>query len=151
MIIDHIINRAYYEENNPDFTLAFDFIQRVMREGAALGRYELDGSRVFAMVRDYEGKESGKTFEGHKNYLDIQFILSGKEYMEAAAPTACAVETEYDPQKDIAFYTCHGNRVTMTLGAGEFALFYPEDLHMPGLRTAEGGTIRKIVVKIRLS
>ena len=151
MIIDHIQNRKYYEAVNPDFTLAFDFIERVMREGAELGRYELDGSRVYAMVQEYEGKESGKIFEGHKNYLDIQFILSGKEYMEAASPSACMVETEYNAQKDIAFYTCHGGKVTMTLGAGEFALFYPEDLHMPGLRTSEGGMIRKIVVKIRLS
>ena len=151
MIIDHIHNRKYYEAMNPDFTLAFDFIEQVVSEGAELGRYELDGSRVYAMVQEYEGKECGEILEGHRNYLDIQFILSGKEYMEAASPSACLVETEYNPQKDIAFYTCHGNKVTMMLGAGEFALFYPEDLHMPGLRSPEGGVIRKIVVKIRLS
>lgn len=151
MIIDHIQNRAYYEKSGSDFTLAFDFIEQVMREGGELGRYELDGNRVYAMVQEYEGKEDGGIFEGHRNYLDIQFILSGKEYMEAASPSSCAVQAEYNPEKDIAFYTCCGNKVTMELGAGEFALFYPQDLHKPGIRCAEGGCIRKIVVKIRLS
>ncbi len=151
MIIDHITNRACYEAMNPQFSLAFDFIERVMERGAETGRYELDGDRVYAMVQEYEGKEDHPVFEGHRKYLDIQFILSGRERMEAAAADACAIDTEYREDKDIAFFTCHGDKVTMELGAGELAIFYPQDLHKPGIRCAEGGVIRKIVVKIRLS
>ena len=91
MIIDRIQNRAYYEGMHPDFSLAFDWIERAMREEPPTGRYALDGDRVYAMVQEYEGKEDHEIFEGHRRYLDIQFILSGRESMEAATPAACDV------------------------------------------------------------
>ena len=123
MIIDRIQNRAYYEGMHPDFSLAFDWIERAMREEPPTGRYALDGDRVYAMVQEYEGKEDHEIFEGHRRYLDIQFILSGRESMEAATPAACDVATEYREDKDVAFFTCHGEKVTMTLGADFFAIF----------------------------
>ena len=149
MIIDRIENRACYERMHPKFTLAFDFIERVIREGAEVGRYELDGSDVYAMVQKYKGKEDHDLFEGHEKYIDIQFVLLGREYVEVAFPAACDLHTEYSDEKDIAFYTCHGNKVTMIWEKGDFGIFYPHDLHKPGIGCGDGGLIRKILVKIR--
>ena len=151
MIIDHIRNRKFYENVHPKFSLAFDFIEDVMRNGAEVGRYELDGSDVYAMVQEYVGKEDHPLFEGHRKYIDIQFVLSGLEYVEVAAPSACALETPYAEDKDIEFFTCHGSKVTMVWGEGDLGIFYPQDLHKPAIGCDEGGLIRKILVKIRIS
>ena len=102
MIFDSIKNRALYEKMNPKFTVAFDFIEKVMKEGAEVGKYELCGSDVFAMVQEYEPKEDSGVFEAHKNYIDIQFILSGKEYMECAKEENCEVTDAYEESRDAA-------------------------------------------------
>ena len=150
MIIDRIENRAYYEQMNPNFSIAFDFIENVLRNGAEVGRYDLNGSQAYAIVQEYVGKEDHDLFEGHQNYIDIQFICSGKEAVEVAFPAACELHTEYSAEKDIAFYTCHGNKVTMIWESGDFGIFYPHDLHKPAIACGDGGLIRKVLVKIRV-
>ena len=150
MIFDSIKNRALYENNNPNFALAFDFIEKVMREGAEVGKYEICGSDVFAMVQEYEPKEDSGVFEAHKRYIDIQFILSGKEYMECAKPENCELTAAYDEARDIAFYTCGGYRQTLNCEESDFAVFYPHDIHKPGVKLTDGEKVRKIVVKVRV-
>ena len=149
MIFDSIKNRAVYEKINPNFTLAFDFIEKVMREGAEVGKYEISGSDVFAMVQEYEPKEDSGVFEAHKKYIDIQFILSGKEHMECAKPENCAVTDPYEDSRDAALYSCDGYRASLDCEAGDFAVFFPHDIHKPGVKLTDGEKVRKIVVKVR--
>ena len=151
MVFDNIKNRAIYEKMNDRFTLAFDFIEKVTREGAEIGRYELSGKDVFAMVQEYQPKENSGTFESHKNYIDIQYILSGKEYMECANQENCEMLTPYDSEKDIAIYTCGGYRQRLECEDGDFAIFYPDDVHNPGVKLFESRVVRKIVVKIKVN
>lgn len=150
MIFDNIKNRCIYEKLDHKFTVAFDFIEKVTREGAELGRYELCGKDVFAMVQEYEPKENGGVFEAHRNYIDIQYILDGKEYMECAKEDNCVIKEDYDPSRDIAFYSCRGSRAAIECEAGDFAVFYPHDLHNPGVKISDTGTVKKIVVKVRV-
>ena len=59
----------------------------------------------------------------------------------------------YDDGKDIAFYrAAEGNSVTVTLEPGKFAVFFPEEGHMPGLSCAGAGReVVKVVVKIAVT
>ena len=150
MIFDNIKNRELYAKIDPKFTVAFDFIEKVTREGADIGRYELCGKDVFAMVQEYEPKEDSGVFEAHKNYIDIQYILSGKEYMECAKEENCEVKEAYDESRDAAFYTCEGYRQSLDCEEGDFAIFYPHDIHKPGVKLWESGKVKKIVVKVRV-
>ncbi len=150
MIFDNIKNRAIYDKIDPKFVLAFDFIEKVTREGADIGKYELCGKDVFAMVQEYEPKEDSGVFEAHKNYIDIQYILSGKEYMECAKEENCKLTEAYDASRDVAFYSCDGCRERLDCEAGDFAIFYPHDVHKPGVKLVDGEKVRKIVVKVRV-
>lgn len=150
MIFDNIKNRALYEGMNERFAVAFNFIEKVTREGAELGKYELCGSDVFAMVQEYEPKEDSGVFEAHKKYIDIQYILSGKEYMECAKEENCTLKDAYIEARDIAFYSCNGHHVSLDCEDGDFAIFFPHDIHKPGVKLAEGEKVRKIVVKVRV-
>ena len=150
MIFDNIKNRALYERINDRFALAFDFIEKVTKEGAELGRYELLGKELYAMVQEYEPNADSGIFEAHKNYIDIQYILSGKEYMECAKEENCEIKEAYDASRDIALYTCEGYRSSLDCEEGDFAIFFPHDIHKPGVKLWESGKVRKIVVKVRV-
>ena len=61
-------------------------------------------------------------------------------------PTARLQAGDYIPEKDITWLIGSGDFVT--LAAGQFAIVWPGDAHMPGLDAGVPGTVRKIVVKI---
>jgi YhcH/YjgK/YiaL family protein len=83
-----------------------------------------------------------------KNYIDIQYIVSGRETF-GWKPKMEFPEQLYNPEKDCALFT-EEDYGTFTLGAGEFAIFYPTDAHAPKMKNAGGGKIEKIVVKVRV-
>ena len=56
---------------------------------------------------------------------------------------------EYNAEKDLQFFGGADRAVTMTFRDGDFALFFPQDVHMPGLKNEEtNGEILKLVFKI---
>jgi len=117
------------------------------------GRHALDGEAVFAIVDAYDSRPLESCFwEAHRNYIDVQYIVSGVEAMDVA-PIEFAVESKpYDPGKDFAVFTvsdAHASRLVVT--PGQFVIFFPTDVHRPCV--APNGIIapvRKIVVKVRV-
>lgn len=64
----------------------------------------------------------------------------GKEGLQPDKP--------YDTEKDFCLYGEVPGETLIRLAPGMFAVFFPEDIHRPGLCESAPGTIRKIVVKI---
>lgn len=152
MIFDSIKNRRIYEALSPDFTVAFDFIERASREGLATGTYELDGKRIYAMVQEYETKQPSEArLEAHRKYLDIQYIDKGRERMDLTLLAKATVSEPYDEARDVAFFADAPIPVSAVLTDGEFGIFYPCDVHKPSLSAEDGRTrVRKILVKIEV-
>ena len=152
MIFDSIKNRRIYEALSPDFTVAFDFIERASREGLPTGTYELDGRRIYAMVQEYETKKPSEAkLEAHRRYLDIQFIDKGRERMDLAPLSKVTVTEPYDDGRDVAFFADIRVPVSAVLTDGEFGIFYPCDVHKPSLSAEDGRDfVRKILVKMEL-
>ena len=95
MIIDNLKNSRLYCGVNPGFETAFKFLEKAMTEDLPTGRYELDGDRVYAMVQAYDTKPSeAGVYEGHENYIDVQFIISGVECIEFMDISKAAVKTD---------------------------------------------------------
>jgi len=82
MIIDSLENSSRYECLHPRFKAALEFLKRPDIEATPIGRLELDGALLFALTQEYETKpiHDGK-LEAHKKYIDIQFIVSGEEFI----------------------------------------------------------------------
>lgn len=150
MIADTLQNRRLYEAVHPAFARAFDFLEKAMAEELPVGRYELDGDAVYAMVQAYETKPhaAGKA-EGHRRYIDIQFVAAGTEQIGVADVAACTPQTEYDAEKDVQFFETTAPGSLLTLTAGAFAVFFPQDIHTPGLAENDASApVKKVVVKI---
>lgn len=153
MILDTIDNAERYEVLHKSFKKAFDFIRESDLESMEIGRYEIDGDNIFALVQGYTSQAvEEKRFEAHRNYIDIQYMISGSEMMGYTTPGYLTVTSEYNPDKDIEFYS-HTGFTECELDAGSFAVFFPEDPHMPGCSISgkEVEEVKKLVLKIRKS
>ncbi len=147
MIFDQLKNAAMYENVKDGFAKGFAFIQEAEEKSLPAGRYDIDGDRVYAMIQEYETHGNIGQFEAHRDYIDIQYIASGEEYMEYAPLHDCTETVAYTP--DIAFYKADA-KVKMVFCAGDFGIFFPHDAHNPGVWVGEVGKVRKIVIKVRV-
>ena len=152
MIIANLKNSNLYYGVNPGFETAFKFLERAAVEDLPVGRYELDGDRVYAMVQSYETKPSeAGAYEGHEKYIDVQFIISGIECIEFVDISKAAVKTPYDPAKDAAFFENSPLSGKAVFEAGEYGIFFPHDIHKPGRIYGEAAApVKKVVVKVKV-
>ncbi len=146
MILDILSNSKPYEALHPRFKAAFDFLRNSDLEKLPVGKIELDGSNLFVSVVDITGKTSEEArMETHRNYIDIQVPVGNTETMGwIAAEKLQKPTSDYSAEKDITFFADKAS-VFLTVQPYEFAVFFPEDGHQPGI--AEG-TYRKIIVKV---
>ncbi len=116
------------------------------------GEYELEGREVFARVNTYTTEpKADRRPEKHHDYIDIQYVAHGSEDIYFTPWTEACVETENkEAAADVIFYADPAEANKVTLHAGDFAIFFPWELHRPNCQ-AEGKTaeVQKIVVKVK--
>ena len=115
------------------------------------GRYPIHGEDSFAILQRYNTRvpESGKP-EAHRQYVDIQYIVEGREELGwcPMSPELKVCEP-YDGEKDIVFFDKLIPISGITLEAGSFAVLYPTDVHRPcGSLGDSSVPVTKVVVKI---
>ena len=150
MIADVLKNRQIYAAISSRIKTALEYIAKTDFSSVEPGRYELDGSNIFALVQAYDSisKEQGK-WECHKKYIDIQYIAEGVEQIGCNNIEKMKVTTEYNPEKDIAFLSGEGDFVTYSKGS--YGIFFPEDVHMPKIAVNNiPDKVKKVVVKIKV-
>ena len=150
MIFDHLTNISLYKNFSPDIYEGLTYLQQLSPD-IAPGSYQIT-PRVKAIVSEYETKVKNEVgFEAHRKNIDIQYLLKGKERI-ACMPIEKLTETEpYSEEKDAAFYAAEGVAAqTMTIGGGYFAIFFPQDGHMPQLCVNEPQMVKKVVIKVRI-
>ena len=86
--------------------------------------------------------------EAHRKYLDIQYIVKGKEVMGWADLAACTPTDAFSEENDIGFYTADFNFITVNEGI--CYVVFPEDAHMPGRHLDVPNDFVKIVVKLKV-
>ena len=147
MITDTILNASTYFTIAPRITAALKFLQRPDLATLTLGKHVLDGDKLFALVQEYASKTPEQTFwESHRKYIDVQSIQSGIEAMGWSPMQEMKIKKDYDPAKDLIVWEGAGQLVQFQ--AGSFAIFFPQDVHMPGLSIDQPRQVRKIVLKV---
>ena len=151
MIYDTLNNIAFYKGLSPDIYEGLKFLQQVNPD-IAVGTYQLSPN-VKAIVSEYTTKEVNENgYEAHRQNIDIQYLLKGKEKI-ACLPVEELSETKpYSEETDVAFYNAvpDFNPSTLALRSGYFAIFFPQDGHMPCLCISKPEAVKKVVVKVRI-
>jgi len=149
MILDVLENAHRYLALHHGFSWAFDFLGRPDLKELPIDSYEIDGERIYAMVAKDSGcKKEDSLLEIHEKYIDIQLVLAGIDTMGWRPKSLCKQPIgEYDPETDLQFFTDEPE-VWLPTQSGSFAIFFPEDAHMPLISS---GQIHKVVVKIAVT
>ena len=146
MIFDVLENSNSYLTLNKGFPKAFEFLLRPDLKELPAGKYEIDGERVYAIVaKDSGRKKEDARLETHEKYIDIQLVLAGTDNMGWKPKSSCEKSAgEYDKKTDVQFFSDEPDGWHST-GSGAFAIFFPEDAHMPLISS---GQLHKVVVKV---
>jgi len=150
MIIDTLSNAEKYFCVHPLFRQAFEYIQLQNLPGIEVGKYVIQEDQLKVIVSNKPGKtaqESLAKFECHDRYIDIQLCINGKETIGWKPRSTCEHQKgTYDSEKDVSFFTDTPD-MYFQLEGGQFAIFFPGDVHAPMIGEGE---IKKLVVKVKI-
>lgn len=128
----------------PGIEEAFDAVNALTEYEAKT--YPLsDGNRFF--VTAGTTKAPGEA-EAHRKFLDIQYIVKGKEVMGWADLADCTPTVDFNEEKDIGKYS--GPFEFTTINEGICYVAFPEDAHMPGRHLDVPNDFVKVVVKLKV-
>ena len=150
--------------HTPGFATAFAYVDELLRPGSPAAerlrsvpvgqaqRVELGGG-VFVMEQAYETKaRADGFFESHQKHIDVQVVVEGEEIMELVDVARIKARTPFNPERDLVLYDDCGDASQLHALAGDTAIFFPADVHMPSLRRqAQAVVVRKAVVKVPVS
>lgn len=149
MIIDKLTNAPFYYGLNIKIKKSLEYLNNTDLITLENGRYEIEGDDIFVIIQDYKTKLlSEGRFEAHRKYIDIQYIIEGRESMGYVNLDKFNPETEYDFEKDIVFGK--GEGIFLLANKGDFIVFAPQDAHMPGISVQESEYVKKAVIKIKV-
>lgn len=149
-------------ENNGHFASAFDYFEKALSpdhqiykriEGLPLNAFEKVnlGNGIFAIEQKFNSKNREDCFfESHIKYIDIQLLITGAECMESCDIHKCSVDQKYDKEKDLITYNDIKITNKISLTPGDFAIFFPQDVHMGCQRQDSSVLCTKTVIKMPL-
>lgn len=147
MIIDRLQNPAVITWLPPRLKQAVDYLLTTDLTTLSLGRHDLDGDRLFALVQEYTTRKPDEcVWEAHRMYIDVQYVVRGTERMGYANIAQAREREPYDGARDVAFFEPADDYVTVR--EGMLAIFGPEDVHAPCGAAGHPGAVRKIIVKV---
>ena len=149
MILDKVSNSQSYVNTHPLFAKAFEYLEEYLKNPVAPGKYEICSEDLYVVVQEYETREEG-LLEVHNKYIDIQCMVEGIEKIYYAQRQELEAETEYDEKGDAQFLKDSDNCLEFLFRAGDFAIFFPQDAHMPSMNAAGKAKAKKLVFKVRL-
>jgi len=151
MIYDSLKHLELYKGLSKDIYEGLKFLKGVDADMPD-GVYHIN-PRVKAIVSEYETKRQDENgYEAHRANIDIQYLISGSEKI-ACLPIEKLDETKpYSDEKDAAFYSADVAILPQEILIGDdyFAIFFPQDGHMPQLCMDAPTPVKKVVVKVLL-
>ncbi len=150
MIFDRLNNSKQYEILGEKFKLGFDFLKNNDLKTLKDGKHVIN-DEIYANVQTLTTKNKDeKKWEVHKDYIDIQYLITGKESMGYGILEDFRETVPYDKTKDVAFLETEKPFNYVNLEENDFVIFYPNDVHSPMLSVDKNIEIKKVIVKIKI-
>ena len=108
----------------------------------------LSGSNKILVQQVTTKPWEGALLEAHREFLDIQVILKGKEVVGWAPIEDLTPTEEYVSAKDKRMY--EGKNAPIAIAEGYCYVVYPEDAHAPSVHLDETHVVNKLVIKLKV-
>lgn len=147
MIYDYLDQIERYRGLHANINVAIDYLKTTDLTQLELGRHDVAGDKVFVFRQDNTlNAQPNNSFEYHKRYLDLQFLLDGNENFRYTRK-AEGEDKPFDSESDIGFVTSH-QAYDLELTDGAFVMVFPGEYHQPSQLGRGGSLVQKVVVKI---
>lgn len=148
MIVTNLNNTERIETLHPLFKKLFDYVKTHDILNTPCGRIDIDGDNLYINNVNPECIPAEKqVLEVHRDYIDVQILLQGKETIGWKALEDSKEEVKpYEKDGDCALYS-DTPTTWIHLVPGQMAIFFPEDAHAPVIGE---GKIRKMIAKVKL-
>ncbi|MDQ0222376.1 YhcH/YjgK/YiaL family protein [Streptococcus moroccensis] len=147
MIYDQLSELSNYKGLHPNLDAAIDALAELDLIMLDLGKHSIDGNNSFFMLQENRlDKDIGPEFEVHRDYLDLQFLLEGREIIKYGFGDR-EVSKAYDPTIDFGQETCE-REMDVVIDPDHFAIYFPGEAHRPNVYANAGETVKKCVVKV---
>lgn len=111
--------------------------------------FDIASEGVSGRVLNMDLKPVAESFpETHIDFIDVQVWLSGEEGIGYTAKDPRHSIHHAEPDHDIYFWNAPEGEQFLTAHAGDIMVFFPDDLHRPGILTPNSKFARKVVVKV---
>ena len=146
MIKDDIKRAEVYYNISANLKKGFEWIKKNDLKNLPDGRYEIS-DKIYANLQSYQTKDNAP-YEAHRDYIDIQYMVSGEEVSGVTDYSNCSTIENYDKEKDIEFLKINVDEKFYQIKEGEFFVFFPHDAHKPALKLREPQNVKKVIVKV---
>lgn len=152
MICDHIEFAGKYSALGSRFSRLFEYLGKNDLAAMPAGEHVIDGDELFMTIKDYATRDpSAGNWETHRRYIDMQYLLRGRERMGIRTAFDLTVRVPYDSGLDRVFYSRDtGADNFLTLTGGMFVILFPQDAHLASLTDGEVSQNRKAIIKIKI-
>ncbi len=148
MVIDKIENYKLYVCLSEKIAKAFAYINETDLSRTEPGKYKIDNDDIFALVQEYDTKDKNECkLEGHSKYIDIQHVIYGVELIGVTS-LINQIPVYKNEKDDCTFY--ESDSTLIRIESGMFTIFFPDDLHMPGIKLNQISKVKKVVIKVRI-
>ena len=151
MIFDKIENISLYA-SIPHIEEIKKFLSDNDLSQLVAGDIAIKGEDLFVKILDYETQpEQELFFETHDKYIDLQFVISGKERMQITDVAKLEAAKGPDIEGDFNFFKPVGGFSSIDVEKGFFTVFFNDDAHRPGCDCSDGSRkVKKAVFKIHI-
>ncbi|MGE4282753.1 MAG: YhcH/YjgK/YiaL family protein [Clostridia bacterium] len=151
MIVDSIQNVHLYENISPRFKKLFDYLKENDLSSFAPGVYEIDGKDIYFTIKEYDSRDAEKAnWETHQKYIDVQYLLSGKELMGYAQVDGLEVKVPYDEEMDRIFYQNVKSDGYLKVSENMYVILFQHDAHLASLTDGEVSRNKKAIIKVKI-
>ena len=148
MIFDTLDQAGVYGGIAQGIAEGLRFLRAVTAE-TAVGRYPLEGGCYANVDRYCTRRVNENGLEAHRQYIDIQYLVTGEERILVQPLAGLECTQAYDEGRDVAFYRhTDSPAADLRLGDGRFVILFPEDAHEPQLCVGSPTEVLKVVVKV---
>lgn len=148
MILDFTSNLEKYKSLSPNLEKGINHLLKNDYSQKEAGRYEVFENEIFVLVNKYNTKVVEECrLEAHKKFIDIQLMIKGNEKIGYTLLNNQIPSVEYSDENDVMFFDSEYD--LFSLNENMFALFFPYDIHMPGIVNQKAEDITKIVMKVK--
>ena len=139
-------------QNNRYFNSALEIISKTNFSSIDDGKFELESDDFFYFLTTYKtkGNINEALAESHRKYIDLHYIIYGEEVIGYGGSAGSMLTADYNEEKDIELFNCTSGENFIILRKDMFAIFYPYEIHRPGLSSKEIRSVRKMVFKIKV-